>query len=138
MLTITPQEYAAWRECNEPRRNFESAPASFLRHAGLLVANFLAKSTPLNENDQRQVIIDAVCTQAEYWHSLGITPFAEGLDAKGRLVASASLNGGSITYADNGPTKIAERAAAARTLCLESRLILQIAGATPCAPVVIG
>ncbi|QPK81119.1 hypothetical protein G7Y41_08780 [Schaalia sp. ZJ405] len=137
MLTITPDDYTQWRENNGFSTAPPSVPAENLRSAVLLVAQYLSKSTPI-KGDSRKVIIDAVCTQARFWVDTGITPFTEGVQAGGKVVASASLNGGSISYADTLQAKVSNREKAAETLCLEARILLRLAGANLKHPQVIG
>lgn len=136
MLTITPETYNKWRTTNGFSTP-ETIPANILRQAHLLVSDHLSRCTPITSNTEA-TIIDAVCTQAAYWVQADIVPFAESIQTGGKLIASASLNGGTISYADTAATKAVSREKAAETLCAEAAIILRLAGARPQQPHVIG
>lgn len=75
------------------------------------------------------VLEEVTACQVAFWHATGIT--TPGMDFQtGGVVYSASLNGGSVTYA--GADKAAEqRKHAAVSLCFEARVILESAGFRP-------
>lgn len=131
---LTPENYERIaKENGLPQVEAERLPA-LLRVAGLLVADYVRKSrTP---NAPETVTDHATAVQAAFWDVTGITPLVEGLTGGG-VVASASLNGGSVSYAGADQTT-AKRDQAASTLCLEARLILDMAGCTPAPVGVVG
>lgn len=70
---------------------------------------------------------EATCCQAAAMAALGINPDAGGSTPASRTVASKSLDGAGIAFA-NAAAAEADRTAAARQLVPEARAILQDAG----------
>lgn len=108
------------------------------RLSHLLVRKWLQDCPPATTPEHKQAIKAAEFAQARYWAVNDITPGAENVQTTGKVVASSSLLGASMTYADTADTRVKARERAAETLCLEARLILGLAGLTPQPPLVVG
>ena len=108
------------------------------RLSHLLVRKWLQDCPPATTPAHKQAIKDAEFAQAHYWAANDITPGAENVQTTGKVIASSSLLGASMTYADTADTRVKARERAAETLCLEARLILGLAGLNPQPPLVVG
>jgi len=108
------------------------------RLSPLLVRKWLQDCPPATTPAHKQAIQEAEVAQARYWAANDITPGAENVQTTGKVIASSSLLGASMTYADTTDTRVKARERAAETLCLEARLILGLAGLNPQPPLVVG
>lgn len=108
------------------------------RLSHLLVRKWLQDCPPATTPTHKQAIQEAEVAQARYWAANDITPGAENVQTTGKVIASSSLLGASMTYADTTDTRVKARERAAETLCLEARLILGLAGLNPQPPLVVG
>lgn len=108
------------------------------RLAKLLVRKWLQDCPAPTTPAHTQAIEDAEAAQVRYWADNNITPGAENVQTTGKVVASSSLLGASMSYADADTTRVKARERAAETLCLEARLILGLAGLNPQPPLVVG
>lgn len=108
------------------------------RLSHLLVRRWLQDCPPATTPAHEQAIREAEVAQVRYWAANDITPGAENVQTTGKVVASSSLLGASMTYADTAEARVKARERAAETLCLEARLILGLAGLNPQPPLVVG
>lgn len=101
----------------------------YIRQASLLVDQHLRHCHPYEPQDdiQQAAVTDATIIQAIYWIQNQITPMGESVQTSGKVVASAGLLSGSMSFAGVDDTMKA-RANAAERLCFEARLTLGLAG----------
>lgn len=119
---------------------FGTPPANIdrlLRSASLLIARNIvtavydADSDGLpTDSDTVAALVEATCTQANAWAAAGVDP-TSGAVATDRVIASKSLDGGSVTY-DTGlsgsVTLFQAKQAMASQLCPDAAQILAAAG----------
>lgn len=108
-----------------------------LRYAHLLINDYLTQCT-LPHHDTTTAQKEALYEQAYFWHTSSIAPMSEHVQTHGKVVTSSTLLGASLTYADTGTQRVANRENAATQLCPAARLILRLAGIRPTQPNVIG
>lgn len=124
-----------WAQAQGVTLTTPSDAAHTLRVASMLIDDYLKQcaTTPTPE-----VLTDATCTQAAYWITNTITPGAEDVQTTSRIISSAALLSGSMSFGGDVQETTKARNRAGEALCFEARLVLSLAGARPAPPIVIG
>ena len=133
-FNVDANTYGKWAETEEHVIPDSANVTQAVKAAKRLVQAHLAKCVVPERIEAAAV--EATYEQTAFWLTNGINPQSEGVQS-GQVVASAALLGGSITYADTAQTA-ENRVKATEGLCHQARLILQLAGARPRVPGVVG
>lgn len=131
LVYATASDLATWRGTTVDQ--LLAGKDALLRSASILVAHAVQDDLYATGTAATDPKRDATCAQASAWIDAGITPSTAGLpgSADGRLIASKTVEGASITY-DNALTSSAAALAArqklATALTEEATEILRTAG----------
>lgn len=137
-MSATPPSYDRYQQWARDT-NTTPAPPHFLRYAHMLVTDYTTTCHTPTTPDELRAVEEATFEQASHWHANRITPLNEHTQEPGQVIASTSLMGASITYADTTRERLTQREHASHTLCHAARFILHHAGLHPTThPEVIG
>ncbi len=142
----TQEQLTQWAADNDHDLQIPSNTARYLTAASMLVDEYAAQCRTPQVDDyldpwvaelDEEPLTEATIVQAAYWLRNQVAPLEEDVQAGSKVVASASLLSGSMTFADAQAASSA-RAQASRQLCYEARLTLNMAGIRPAQPFAIG